>query len=156
MHENIFLLYLWLLDCYFTYVKFFGHPNYSRHNAKKFLELIESNLFLVFFLVHFSLSYLQLCLPKEREKKLLLHKNASTKGPLSLNVELSSQTSKWLLLISFTTDFRRTNGHACQMMLGRFILDMCRNTTRIWKSPTFLSSIQDLRSKCVVSKFGLT
>jgi hypothetical protein len=41
-------------------------------------------------------------------------------------------------------------------MLGRFILDLCRNSTRIWKSPTFLSSIQDLRPKCVVSKFKLT
>jgi hypothetical protein len=57
VHENILccllglvLIYLYYWTAIFYMCKIFGHPNYSYCNAKKFMELTRSNLFLVLFL----------------------------------------------------------------------------------------------------------
>jgi hypothetical protein len=41
-----------LLDCFIFICKSFGHPIYSRYNAKKFLELTTSNFVIVIFFFH--------------------------------------------------------------------------------------------------------
>jgi len=42
-----------LLDCYVFIYKIFGHPIYSRHNAKNFLGLAGSNFFGVIIIIFF-------------------------------------------------------------------------------------------------------
>jgi predicted negative regulator of RcsB-dependent stress response len=50
-----------IIGLLFYLCKIFGHSNYNRYNAKKFMELTGSNLCLVlfFFLGIFSLKYFQ-------------------------------------------------------------------------------------------------
>jgi hypothetical protein len=98
------LIYLWYLDCYFTYVKFFGHPNYSCHDVKIFLELTGSNWFFVLFLeIYIFLIFSGSCQPAvpsaksdSGHKKISKMPELEQKGDKSLWSETSLELTFWL------------------------------------------------------------
>jgi hypothetical protein len=61
-----------IIELLFYLCKIFGHPNYSRHNAKKFLELTESNLFLVFFFCAFLIVLSSVMSTKKKREEIAI------------------------------------------------------------------------------------